>query len=34
MKYNISNYDDYVLVDRYYTANAVWFNFAYDFHVE
>lgn len=34
VKYNIYNYDDYVLVDRYYTANAVWFNFAYDFHVE
>jgi len=34
VKYNVYNYDDYVLVDRYYTANAVWFNFAYDFHVE
>jgi len=34
VKYNVYNYDDYVLLDRYYTANAVWFNFAYDLHVE
>ncbi len=31
-KYNIYNYDDYVLLDRYYTANVVWFNVAYDLH--
>ncbi len=29
-KYNIYNYDDYILLDRYYTANVVWFNVAYD----
>lgn len=34
VKYNAYNYDDYVLLDRYYTANAVWFNVAYDFHVD
>ncbi len=34
LKYNVYNYDDYVLLDRYYTANAVWFNVAYDIHVE
>ncbi|GJM44931.1 MAG: hypothetical protein DHS20C21_17730 [Gemmatimonadota bacterium] len=34
VKYNVYNYDDYVVLDRYYTANAVWFTFAYDFHVE
>jgi hypothetical protein len=32
VKYNVYNYDDYVLLDRYYTANVVWFNVAYDFH--
>jgi hypothetical protein len=31
VKYNIYNYDDYVLLDRYYTANIVWINVAYDF---
>jgi hypothetical protein len=34
VKYNVYNYDDYVLLDRYYTANVVWFNVAYDIHVE
>jgi hypothetical protein len=34
VKYNVYNYDDYVILDRYYTANAVWFNVAYDIHVE
>ncbi|MCP4573588.1 MAG: porin [bacterium] len=29
VKYNVYNYDDYVLVDRYYTANVVWFNVGY-----
>lgn len=33
VKYNIYNYDDYVLVDRYYTANVLWLNVAYDLHV-
>lgn len=32
VKYNIYNYDDYILLDRYYTANVVWFNVAYDLH--
>ncbi len=31
-KYNVYNYDDYILLDRYYTANVVWFNVAYDLH--
>jgi hypothetical protein len=34
VKYNVYNYDDYVLLDRYYTANAVWFTIAYDFRVD
>ena len=29
-KYNVYNYDDFILLDRYYTANVVWFNVAYD----
>jgi hypothetical protein len=29
VKYNVYNYDDYVLVDRYYTANVVWLNVGY-----
>ena len=33
-KYNIYNYDDFILLDRYYTANVVWFGIAYDFHIE
>jgi hypothetical protein len=33
-KYNVYNYDDFVLLDRYYTANVVWFNIAYDLHGE
>jgi hypothetical protein len=33
-KYNVYNYDDYLIRDRYYTANVVWFNVAYDLHVE
>jgi hypothetical protein len=34
VKYNIYNYDDYILLDRYYTGNIVWFNVAYDFNVK
>ncbi|MDH3215862.1 MAG: hypothetical protein OEN01_06155 [Candidatus Krumholzibacteria bacterium] len=34
VKYNVYNYDDYILIDRYYTANAVWINVAYDFRKE
>lgn len=29
IKYNVYNYDDYVLMDRYYTANVVRFNVGY-----
>ena len=29
VKYNCYNYDDYILLDRYYTANVVWLNFGY-----
>ena len=32
VKYNVYNYDDFILLDRYYTANVVWFNVAYDLH--
>ena len=31
VKYNVYNYDDYLVLDRYYTANVVWINVAYDF---
>ncbi len=31
LKYNVYNYDDYIILDRYYTANVVWINVAYDF---
>jgi hypothetical protein len=31
VRYNVYNYDDYILLDRYYTANVVWLNVAYDF---
>jgi hypothetical protein len=34
VKYQVYNYDDYVLLDRYYTANVVWFNFGYDFDLK
>jgi len=33
VKYNVYNYDDYVLLDRYYTANVVWINAGYHFKV-
>lgn len=33
VKYNVYNYDDYVLLDRYYTANVVRVNLAYDLHL-
>jgi len=29
-KYNVYNYDDYILLDRYYTANVVRVNLGYD----
>jgi hypothetical protein len=34
VKYNVYNYDDYVLLDRFYTANIVWINVAYDFDIQ
>jgi hypothetical protein len=34
VKYNVFNYDDYVLLDRYYTANVVRFNVVYDLPVQ
>jgi len=30
VKYNVYNYDDYVLIDRYYTANVVRIDLGYD----
>jgi len=30
VQYNVYNYDDYILIDRYYTANVVRFNLVYD----
>jgi len=33
-KYNIFNYDDYIVAERYYTGNIVWFNVAYDFNMK
>ena len=33
VKYDVYNFDDYVLVDRYYTANVVWVNVGYNFEV-
>ncbi|PIV81780.1 hypothetical protein COW53_02515 [bacterium CG17_big_fil_post_rev_8_21_14_2_50_64_8] len=33
-KYNVFNYDDYILLDRYYTANVVWVNFGYRLSVD
>lgn len=29
-KYNVYNYDDYVLMDKYYTANVIWLNVGYN----
>jgi hypothetical protein len=34
IKYDVYNFDDYVLVDRYYTANVLWVNIGYSFQVE
>jgi hypothetical protein len=30
-KYNVYNYDDYLVFGRYYTANVVWLNIGYNF---
>jgi hypothetical protein len=32
-KYNVYNYDDFILTDRFYTANIVWFDVGYNFEV-
>jgi hypothetical protein len=34
VKYNAYNYDDYVLLDRYYTANVLRLDVGYDFHLK
>jgi len=34
IKYNAYNYDDYILLDRYYTANVLRINVGYDFHLK
>ena len=34
VKYNGYSYDDYILLDRYYTANVVQINLAYDFRLK
>ncbi len=34
VKYNRYEYDDFILLDRYYTADVVWINVAYDLHFE
>ena len=33
VRYNVYNYDDYILLDRYYTANVIRVNLAYDLHL-
>lgn len=33
-KYNAYNYDDYILLDRYYTANVVWVNLGYNLSIK
>jgi hypothetical protein len=32
--YNAYNYDDYLINDRFYTANVVWFNVGYEFSTD
>ena len=34
VQYNVYNYDDYLITDRVYTANVVWFNVGYAFSAE
>lgn len=34
VRYNVYNYDDYVLLDRYYTSNVVWLNVGYKLPVD
>ncbi len=33
VRYNVYNYDDYLLLDRFYTANVLRLNVAYDLHL-
>ena len=33
-KYNAYNYDDYILLDRYYTANVLRIDIGYDFNLK
>ena len=33
-KYNVYNYDDFLVAGRYYTANVVWFDVGYAFSTE
>lgn len=33
-KYNVYNYDDFILTNRFYTANIVWFDVGYNFDIE
>ena len=33
-RYNVYNYDDYLVIARYYTANVVWLNVGYAFSTE
>lgn len=34
LRYNVYNYDDFVLLDRYYTTNVVWLNVGYKLPVD
>jgi hypothetical protein len=34
VRYNVYNYDDYVLLDRYFTTNVVWLNVGYKLPVD
>jgi hypothetical protein len=34
VKYNVYNYDDYLILGRYYTANVIWFNVGYAFSAD
>ena len=33
-RYNAYNYDDYLVIARYYTANVVWLNVGYAFSTQ
>ena len=34
VRYNVYNYDDFVLLDRYFTSNVVWLNVGYKLPVD